>query len=248
MDDQELVDALPGLLGYARALSRDEDAAEDLLSETVARALERRDQFRGDAALATWLHRMMHNLAVDRARRTREFPAGDELIAQRVEKRWRDDRYTVDAAVVADRAMDAEKVRVALVHVPVGYRSALVLHDMFGLSGAEVAERLTIGLPAAKQRIRRGRMMLVSKLAEGHEQLNAELKVPMACWDARRVVEDYLDGELPLGERAAVEAHLARCPTCPPLLAALVPTRDTIAGLQDADTVLPEALLRRLSR
>ena len=70
----QLADEVPGLLRYARTIVRDEAAAEDLVQETFVRALEKLDTFRGDASLATWLHRILHNRAVDLARRRREDP------------------------------------------------------------------------------------------------------------------------------------------------------------------------------
>jgi predicted anti-sigma-YlaC factor YlaD len=59
-------------------------------------------------------------------------------------------------------------------------------------------------------------------------------------------VSDYLDGALDAGTSAAVEAHLASCPTCPPLYAALVDTHAHLAGCRDPDTVIPPALGTRL--
>ena len=79
----------PDCSGSLRTVTRDLQQSEDLVQETVVRALERADSYRGDAALATWLHRILHNLAVDRARRDREIPVED--LAEAVEQRWRDD-------------------------------------------------------------------------------------------------------------------------------------------------------------
>lgn len=68
----------------------------------------------------------------------------------------------------------------------------------------------------------------------------------MRCWDARQHVSDYLDGTLDAGTARSVEAHLERCPTCPPLYAALVGTRDAVGALRDADAVVPPGLAARL--
>ncbi len=58
---------VPGLLRYARTIVSDGQLAEDLVQETLLRALQRSESFRGDASLATWLHRILHNLAIDRS-------------------------------------------------------------------------------------------------------------------------------------------------------------------------------------
>jgi len=242
--------ALPGefegLTRYARSVVADPHAADDLVSDTMLRALEKSDSFRGDSALATWLHRILHNLAVDRARSQREVP--DDDIATQVEDRWRADDYTVDAAIVVERSEVRELVRDALIRLPYSYRSAVVLHDAEGLTAREIAEITGIGTPAAKQRIRRGRMMLVSALAAGHERRAHLRGVPLSCWEARRHVSEYLDDELALDTKTAVERHLASCPTCPALYTSLVATTEALhTGVaRDSDATIPPVLERRL--
>jgi RNA polymerase sigma-70 factor (ECF subfamily) len=241
---------VPGLLRFARSLTRDPQRAEDLVQDTVIRALERAGSFREEAALATWLHRILHHLAVDRARQEREEPS--EAVAERVEARWRDDAYTVDASEVVARAETRAELEDALIRLPVIYRAAVVLHDAEGLTVPEIAGLTGTTLPAAKQRLRRGRMMLVTALAEGAERRAARGGVPMACWDARRLVGDYLDGLLEPAAGARLERHLEACPTCPPLYASLVGVRTALSRTRhparDPDSVVPDDVARRISR
>ena len=250
MDVDELAGNLarevPGLLRYARSLTKDPAHAEDLVQDTLTRALERAGGFRGDSSLTTWLHRILHNIAVDASRRHREVPAED--IADEVERRWQQDSYTVDAVEVAARAETRTDLMEALTHLPVGYRTAVVLHDAEGMTMREVAQVQDVSLPAAKQRLRRGRMMLVSELARGHERRQALKGVPLRCWEARKQISDYIDGELDVDSSRRVEAHLERCPTCPPLYAAIVATTEALhaAAGRDPDTVVPPALVQRL--
>jgi predicted metal-dependent hydrolase len=103
-----------------------------------------------------------------------------------------------------------------------------------------------VTVPAAKQRLRRGRMALVTALAEGHERRQRLEGVPMRCWDARRHVSDYLDDALDADTVQLVEAHLETCPTCPPLYAALVDTHRHLGGLRDPNTVIPPEVETRL--
>ena len=210
----------------------------------MLRALQRAETFRGESSLVTWLHRILHNLAVDRLRRDREDATED--VEREVEQRWRDDAYTVDTATVVERAETREELQDALVRLPAIYRTVVVLHDGEGMTVAEIADVQGVGLPAAKQRLRRGRMMMVSALAQGRERRAALRGVPMRCWDARSKVSDYLDDGLPASERVLVERHLASCPTCPPLYAGLVATRAALGALRDADTVVPPLLAERI--
>ena len=177
---------VPALLRYARTIVRDGQLAEDLVQDTLLRALQRTDTFRGEASLATWLHRILHNLAVDRFRADREDATED--IEREVEERWHDRSYTVDAATVVERAETREELEDALVRLPVIYRTAVVLHDAEGMTVAEIADVQDVGLPAAKARLRRGRMMLVDALAQGRERRDALRGVPLRCWDARSKV------------------------------------------------------------
>jgi RNA polymerase sigma-70 factor (ECF subfamily) len=251
VDASQLAGMLPDytqqVYRYVRSISRDTTTAEDLVQETMARALEKAHTLRSEAAVRPWLFRIAHNTTVDHYRRAREEPSED--LALEVEGRWRDDDYTVDAEVVVTLAETAEEVRDALVRIPVAYRSVVVLHDAEGWTSREIAEVMQLSLPATKQRLRRGRMMIVSAMARGHERRIATARIPLRCWDARQHVSAYLDGELPASTSDAVERHLAGCPTCPPLYASLVSVRDAMAdGLQDPDTVVPDALAERIRR
>ena len=229
------------LYRFALTLTRDPHTAEDLVQETFLRAFERRETFRAEASPVTWLHRILHNLAIDRARRS-----GREVLVDDVEDKWRDDAYTVDSATVVERAETREELEDALVRLPFIYRSAVVLHDVEGWTMKDIAKAQGIELPAAKQRLRRGRMMLVTALASGAERRAALRGVPLRCWDARSRVSDYLDGELDQTEAALVERHLQSCPTCPPLYASLVGVQARLGGLRDPDAVVPPGLTERI--
>jgi RNA polymerase sigma-70 factor (ECF subfamily) len=230
------------LYRMARSLVRDDDRAQDLVQQAFLRALERRGTFRGGDP-AAWLRRILWNLSIDQVRRrVRELPV------EEIEERWASDDYTVDAERVVARAETRAELEDALIRLPYIYRAVLVLHDVEGWTVAHIADVLELGLPAAKQRLRRGRMALVSALAAGDERREALAGVPLRCWDARRHVSEYMNGELTAPERSAIEAHLRSCPTCPPLYASLVGVRDQLGGLHDPDSVIPPALVERIAR
>ncbi len=233
---------LPRLARLAIHLTRDPVLAEDLAQEAALRAWSRRRQLRDGAPVGPWLNRILVNLVIDRSRTHR-----DQLTVADVEDRWHDDDYTVDPERVLARAELREDLEDGLVRLPAGYRVVVVLHDAVGWPVVEIAEALRIGLPAAKQRLRRGRMMLVSALAEDDPKRAASLAQPVRCWQARRHISSYLDGELDLTTRDAVEGHLATCPTCPPLYAGLVGVRDILGGLRDPDSVVEEGIATRIT-
>lgn len=238
---EELNQHLDTLHRYALGVTHNPDLAADTVQDTIVRALERRDQYRQDAPLGHWLIRIAHNLIIDRARR-----AQHEVLVEEVEDNWRDDTYTVDAEAVVQRAATRAELLDALTRLPYIYRSAVVLHDVEGLRVADIADIHDISLPAAKQRLRRGRMAMVSALATGHQRRVAMKGVPMPCWDARQHVSDFLNGDLEPPTAAMVEGHLANCPTCPPLYAALVGVHDELGRLRDPDSVVDPDLERRI--
>ncbi|MFZ5854365.1 MAG: sigma-70 family RNA polymerase sigma factor [Chloroflexota bacterium] len=232
---------LPRLVHLAARLVRDPDEAEDCAQETIIGAWRRRDQLRNPAALAPWLRRSLVNRIIDRSRAHH-----DELDIDAVEADWRDDRYSVEPEQVLERAELVDELEDGLTRLPVIYRVPVILHDALGWTAAEIAQAMGAGLPATKQRLRRGRMMLVSALAEDEARRQASLAQPLRCWRARRQISAYLDDELDPATRAAVEGHLATCPTCPPLYASLVGVRASLGGLRDPDTVVEEAIAARI--
>ena len=232
----------PQLYRFALTISRNPTRAEDLTHDTLVRAIEKADQWSGDPnKFRAWLRRILHNHAVDTARRSAR-----ELVVDEVEDRWKDDDYTVNPEAFAVKAQNTQELEDALTRLPFIYRTTVLLHDVEGWTVRQIADLQDIGLPAAKQRLRRGRMSLVSALAEGAERRHLLKGVPMHCWDARQHISDYLDGTLDTSTAHTVETHLETCPTCPPLYAALVDTHQNISDLRDPDSVIPPELDQRL--
>jgi len=70
---------------------------------------------------------------------------------------------------VDEQALQGEMRRVltdAIDSLPPDYRTALVLHDVEGLSNPDIAESLAISLPAVKSRVHRSRLFVRKRLAE----------------------------------------------------------------------------------
>ena len=152
---------LPWLVRLATRLTRDADVAEDGAQETIVAAWRRADQLRDPAALRGWLRRSLVNRVIDRSRARH-----DELDIEAVEAEWADDAWTVQPERVLERAELRDELEDALTRLPAILRIPVVLHDAVGWTSPEIAEAMGIGLPAAKQRLRRGRMTLVTALAD----------------------------------------------------------------------------------
>jgi RNA polymerase sigma-70 factor (ECF subfamily) len=151
-----------------RTMGNPDDAADGLQDGMVA-AFRRAGSFRGEAAVTTWLHRVVVNACLDRLRaaKIRRFDALPDDV---------DDRGTVVAtAALDDRPDEAaeaaerrRRVLDALATLPPEQRAALVLVDMEGYPVAEVAEMLGCAEGTVKSRCSRGRTRLAGLLGDLH--------------------------------------------------------------------------------
>lgn len=138
----------------------DREAAADCVQEAFIAAFRRADSFRGDAAVTTWLHRIVVNACIDRMRR-------EKHVVRRI-----GDLAEIDLPDLHDRYTTAESgldVRAALATLPEAQRMALVLVDMHGLSVAEAAQILEVAEGTVKSRCFRGREALAALLRPGPE-------------------------------------------------------------------------------
>jgi RNA polymerase sigma-70 factor, ECF subfamily len=143
-----------------RTLADPEEAA-DALQDAMMSAFRRAGSFRGDAAVTTWLHRIVVNACLDRIRRraARPVTAGaDERILDGLAA----GSTRPDPASDSDTAMD---VTAALRTLPPDQQAALVLVDMLGYPVADAAEVLGVSQGTVKSRCARGRARLLPRLA-----------------------------------------------------------------------------------
>ena len=145
-----------------RTLGNPDDAA-DALQDAMISAFRRASSWRGDAAVTTWLHRVVVNACLDRVRHER-IRTGDPL-PDDLESRLRTpERAPVDPATAAVADERRALVLAALASLPAEQRAALVLVDMEGYPVAEVAVMLDCAVGTVKSRCARGRARLAPLL------------------------------------------------------------------------------------
>src|SRR5437870_9904965 len=145
-----------------------EEAAQDALW-TAARKIS---TFKGESAFGSWLYRIAANAAYQKLRARRS--KAHEIAIDDVLPSFDDDgRHFEPMADWSDRvdeqALQGELRPVlgdAIDGLPPDYRTALVLHDVEGLSNPDIAEALGISLPAVKSRVHRSRLFVRKRLAE----------------------------------------------------------------------------------
>ncbi len=148
---------------YAVAVrtTNNRELAADAVQEAFISAFRRAGAYRGDAAVTTWLHRIVVNACLDRLRR------------EKASLRRAGDLGELDLPDLHDHHASVEArldVREALATLPEGQRMALVLVDMHGLPVAEAAEVLGVAEGTVKSRCFRGREALAAVLRPGGEQ------------------------------------------------------------------------------
>jgi len=145
-----------------------EEAAQDALW-TAARKI---GSFKGESAFGSWLYRIAANAAYQklRARRgkSREIALDEVLPALDENGRhfepMQDWSRRVDEQVLNGELRDT--LEGAIAALPDDYRTALVMHDVEGLSNPDIAETLGISLPAVKSRVHRSRLFVRKRLSD----------------------------------------------------------------------------------
>ena len=149
MDEaKRLVELIPRLRRYARALVGERSSADDLVQDTLERAWAKLHLYRRGTDLRAWLFTVMHNVHVNRVRATRvNDPLEDEMpeLAQRGTQ--------PDALLVRD--LDR-----AIARLPADQRAVLLLVTLEEMSYEEVARTLGIPIGTVMSRLSRAREKL----------------------------------------------------------------------------------------
>ncbi len=149
------------LWAVALRTTGDPEEAADALQDAMISAFRRAEQFRGDSAVTTWLHRIVVNASLDRLRRR----------AVRATSPLPDDLESLPGAVVADPtdAIDRRETQMAiteaLAELPDDQRDAIMLVDVEGWSIEDAAAQLGCPPGTVKSRCFRGRAKLAKRLA-----------------------------------------------------------------------------------
>ena len=147
---ERLVELIPRLRRYARALAGDRATADDLVQDTLERAWAKLHLYRRGTDLRAWLFTVMHNVHVNRVRAARPTdPLEDEMpeLAQRAPQG--------DALVLRD-------LERSIARLPDEQRAVLLLVILEDMSYEEVAR--TVGIPIGT---------VMSRLSRAREKLRA---------------------------------------------------------------------------
>jgi RNA polymerase sigma-70 factor (ECF subfamily) len=152
----ELVAQLPHLRAVARALTGHRDRADDLVNDTVLKALSAESQFQPGTYLKAWLMTILRNHYINGLRRTR---IEVETIGEIPEA-------ALPSAPNQEHVVEVNEVANALQRMSVEHREILVLVSAAGLSYEEASEVCGCAVGTIKSRLNRARNELKKVLAK----------------------------------------------------------------------------------
>ena len=154
---EALTNVAPHLRAFARALCGSADRADDLAQDTLLKAWAARDRYRAGTNFKAWTFTILRNQFYSETRRNRFRGEYDEAMAERV----------LHTPASQDSVLELADVLRALAAIPAGYREALILVSVEGMSYEEAAQVCDIAVGTVKSRVSRARAMLSNIMVSG---------------------------------------------------------------------------------
>jgi RNA polymerase sigma-70 factor (ECF subfamily) len=145
-----IVQNIPRLRRYARAMTGNRSRADDLVQDALERAWSRRYLWRRGSDLRAWLFTIMHNIFVNQIRQNREAHGHVPF----------DDDHDTPATAVSDQGLAIRDLARALEQLPAEYREVVLLVGLEQMSYGEVAKVLGVPPGTIMSRLSRGRERL----------------------------------------------------------------------------------------
>ena len=164
---REAMAYLDHLYRVAFHLSQEENEAQDLVQETLARALASYKQFMPGSNMKAWLAKILYNFFLDRHQQNKRWVSVEAEIFGGVEKSDYWERVPADNPGPESLLLVKElnnKIADALRKIPEEFRSTILLVDMADFCYAEAAEILCCPVGTIRSRLSRGRKLLHKQL------------------------------------------------------------------------------------
>ncbi|MFG1345975.1 sigma-70 family RNA polymerase sigma factor [Xanthobacter autotrophicus DSM 431] len=148
----QVLEFLPALRAFARSLTRNRTEADDLVQETLLKALSNIDKFDPGTNLRAWLFTILRNTYYTEIRKRRRESDGISALSHQDTNIGPSQEWSATLSSLKD----------ALSHLPDDQREALVLVGAAGLSYEEAAEVCGCALGTIKSRVNRARNKLLA--------------------------------------------------------------------------------------
>ena len=196
----------PAIQRFGMRMCKNPPDADDVLQDTLLTIATRLPEFEGRSSLTSWVFTIVRTACVRKRRGLKnQPPVSSEGAAEMA------DPGLSPEAITSDRELSRALTR-ALDGLSDEHREVLLLRDMEGLSAPEAAESLGISVDALKSRLHRAREALRLALKPVLEA-GAPPPTPQ-CPDVLHSWSEKLEGDLRQEDCAAMEKHVASCPSC----------------------------------
>jgi RNA polymerase sigma-70 factor (ECF subfamily) len=165
--DEIFAGHLPSLHRTARVLTRSDAAAEDLVQETAVKAWRAWGDLRAGAAVKAWLHRILHRTFLNTWRAAGRRP---RIADVDLDDLLRNEGLADEPILEAPNEDLGDEISEALQALPDGFREAVWLVDVEGLTLAEAAEALEIPAGTVASRVFRAHRLLRERLRAPHAE------------------------------------------------------------------------------
>jgi RNA polymerase sigma-70 factor (ECF subfamily) len=161
---RQIEEQIPRLRRYARALTRNPDRADDLLQDTLVRALDKQHLWQPGTNLRAWLFTLMHNQNINAIRRNEPLKSSVDIDDTAIALTAVSDTQAASKLAELDRALGK---------LPQNQRAVILLIGLEGMSYEEAAAVLKVAIGTIRSRLSRGREAL-RRLMDGETTALAE--------------------------------------------------------------------------
>jgi RNA polymerase sigma-70 factor (ECF subfamily) len=169
--EREALPQLPALRHYAEALTRDRQRSDDLVQDTMLKALRYFSSYKEGTNCRAWLFQICKHAFINDYRRRQYQPIAVDFQTEGAwgsEEDGEEHRISVpmtdDASTRDDRALLGDEVSEALQALPPEYQTVLLLKDVEGYSYDEIAVFMKVPVGTIRSRIHRARKMLADRV------------------------------------------------------------------------------------
>jgi RNA polymerase sigma-70 factor (ECF subfamily) len=167
---------IPRLRRYARALTRDTTAADDLVQDCMVRGFAKQHLWMEGTDLRAWLFTIMHNQYVNAVRRG---------VREGLSVSPSDTEPSLRRAATQDKGLELRDLDRAMAQLPKEQRSIILLVGLEGMSYEAVAEVMGIPVGTVRSRLSRGREALRRLTGVSDRQAKADTALPEVIYSGR---------------------------------------------------------------
>jgi len=172
--DDLLLEHLDLMFAVAMKLTRNANDAEDLVNNTLLKALRFHDKFKEGTYIKAWLLTILRNTYINQYRQRARRPSQVELSgAEKSNESYPDPglRYTPKSENYTDvMELFEDKVRIAVDTLPIDFRKVVIMADVEDRTYKDIAQELDCPIGTVMSRLYRGRKILRTHLHDYAEE------------------------------------------------------------------------------